>query len=60
MPAPPSRSHLSAPGDPYPAGAELASLVADVRRRVSTALPQADYVALVRLLARLVDALREP
>ena len=40
--------------------AELATLVADVRQRVSAALPQDDYVALVRLLARLVDGLREP
>ena len=40
--------------------AELATHVADVRRRVSGALPQDDYVALVGLLARLVDGLSEP
>jgi hypothetical protein len=40
--------------------AELASRVAEVRQRVSSALPPDDYVALVRLLERLVEGLREP
>ena len=35
----------------------LAPLVAEVRRRVSSALPEEDYGTLVRLLARLTQAL---
>lgn len=35
----------------------LAPLVEEVRRRVAEALPEEDYVTLVRLLARLVEAL---
>jgi len=46
-----------------PAGARkqasLVPLVEDVRRQVATALPEDDYVALVRLLARLVAGLPE-
>lgn len=38
----------------------LAPLVQDVRRQVAAALPQDDYATLVRLLARLVDALPGP
>lgn len=40
--------------------ATLAPLVEDVRRQVGTALPDADYVLLVGLLARLVAGLPEP
>jgi hypothetical protein len=39
---------------------DLGHLADDVRRRVRAALPEADYIALVRLLARLVDGLEEP
>ncbi|HEU0101281.1 MAG TPA: MarR family winged helix-turn-helix transcriptional regulator [Mycobacteriales bacterium] len=46
-----------------PAGAReqqaLAPLVEDVRHMVAAALPEEDYVTLVRLLARLVEALPE-
>lgn len=38
--------------------APLVPLVEDVRQRVSAALPDDDYLALVRLLERLVTALR--
>jgi DNA-binding MarR family transcriptional regulator len=38
---------------------ELAPLVEEVRHEVAGALPEEDYVTLVRLLARLVDALPE-
>lgn len=38
----------------------LAPLADDVRRRVAAALPQDEYVTLVRLLARLVSAFPEP
>lgn len=37
----------------------LAPLVDEVRHKVAEALPEEDYVTLVRLLARLVDALPE-
>ena len=47
-----------------PAGADeqatLAPLVEAVRRQVAAALPEDDYLTLVRLLARLVDALPQP
>jgi hypothetical protein len=39
---------------------ELAPLVDQVRQRVAAALPNDDYVALIRLLQRLVDALTDP
>ena len=38
----------------------LAPLVDQVRKRVAGALPEDEYAALIRLLARLVGALREP
>ncbi len=38
----------------------LASLVDDVRRQVVAALPEDEYVMLIRLLAHLVDAFPEP
>ena len=37
--------------------AALAPAVTDIRRRVSAALPQEDYVVLVQLLARLTESL---
>ena len=37
--------------------AALAPLVQHVRRQVAAALPEGDYLMLVRLLARLVDGL---
>lgn len=37
----------------------LVPLVEEVRHKVAEALPEEDYVTLVRLLARLVEALRE-
>lgn len=40
--------------------AALAPLVEDVRRLVAAALPEDDYLVLVRLLARLVAGLPEP
>ena len=40
--------------------AALAPLVGDIRQLVAAALPEDDYVALVRLLARLVAGLPEP
>ena len=47
-----------------PAGAQeqaaLAPLTEDVRRQVAAALPEDDYLTLVRLLARLVAGLPEP
>lgn len=38
--------------------AALAPLVEDVRRQVTAALPEDDYVQLIRLLERLVNSLR--
>ena len=43
--------------DGVQAQAELAPLVDRVRQQVRAALPQADYLTLVRLLARLTEAL---
>lgn len=40
--------------------AALAPLVEDVRRLVADALPEGDYLVLVRLLARLVTGLPDP
>jgi aminopeptidase N len=40
--------------------AELASAVAQVRQRVTAALPGEEYATLVRLLSRLVEGVTEP